>query len=263
MISSILFVSRCAPFVPLVVSLMKVAIVTGSATGVGRACAVRFAKLGFAVTVNYSKSEADAKETVKLVEAAGAPALLCKAHVGNEAEVKAMVARTVATFGRLDVLVNNAGMTHFVAHADLDALTDAIWDEIFQVNVKGAFYCSRAAMPHLKAAKGSVVNVTSVAGLSGQGSSIPYCASKAALNCVTQSLARAFGPDVRVNAVAPGPINTRWLAGREAQVAKYLEQAPLGRAADPDDIADAVVYLATGTTLTTGQVLVVDGGRTM
>ena len=241
----------------------KVALVTGSATGVGRACAVRFAKLGFAVVVNYSKSESDAKETVRLAEAAGAPALLCKAHVGKEDEVKAMVALAVATFGRFDVLVNNAGTTHFVAHTDLDALTDAVWDEIFQVNVKGAFYATRAAMPHLRAAKGSVVNVTSVAGLSGQGSSIPYAASKAALNCMTQSLARAFGPDVRVNAVAPGPINTRWLAGREAQVAKYLEQAPLGRAADPDDIADAVVYLATGTTLTSGQVLVVDGGRTM
>ena len=174
-----------------------------------------------------------------------------------------MAARTATTFGRLDVLVNNAGMTHFVAHTDLDALTDAVWDEIFQVNLKGAFYCTRAAMPLLKAAKGSVVNVSSVAGQTGQGSSIPYCASKAAMNCMTQSLARAFGPDVRVNAVAPGPINTRWLKGREAQVAKFLELAPLGRAADPDDIADAVVYLATGTTLTTGQVLVVDGGRTM
>ena len=161
------------------------------------------------------------------------------------------------------MLVNNAGMTHFVAHTDLDALTDAVWDEILQVNVKGAFYCIRAAMPLLKAAKGSVVNVSSIAGLTGQGSSIPYAASKAALNCMTQSLARAFGPDVRVNAVAPGPINTRWMAGREAMVAKYLEQTPLGRAAEPDDIADAVVYLATGTTLTTGQVLVVDGGRTM
>jgi 3-oxoacyl-[acyl-carrier protein] reductase len=244
-------------------SVRKVALVTGSATGVGRACAVRFAKLGFAVTVNYSKSEADAIETVKLVEAAGAPALLYKAHVGREAEVKEMVARTAAAFGRIDVLVNNAGMTHFVAHTDLDALTDEVWDEIFRVNVKGTLYCTRAAMPHLKAARGNVVNVTSVAGLTGQGSSIPYCASKAALNCVTQSLARAFGPDVRVNAVAPGPINTRWLAGREAQVAKFLEQCPLGRAADPDDIADAVIYLATGTTLTTGQVLVVDGGRTM
>jgi 3-oxoacyl-[acyl-carrier protein] reductase len=241
----------------------KVALVTGSATGAGRACAVRFAKLGFAVVVNYSKSEADAHETVRLVEAEGAPALLCKANVAVEAEVLAMVEAARAAFGRLDVLVNNAGTTHFVAHTDLDALTDQVWEDIFGVNVMGTFYCTRAALPLLKAAKGNVVNVTSVAGLTGQGSSIPYCASKAALNCMTQSLARAFGPDVRVNAVAPGPINTRWLAGREAHIAKFLEQAPLGRAADPDDVADVVLYLATGTTLTTGQVLVVDGGRTM
>ncbi|VTU00552.1 3-ketoacyl-acp reductase : 3-oxoacyl-[acyl-carrier-protein] reductase OS=Planctomyces maris DSM 8797 GN=PM8797T_01109 PE=3 SV=1: adh_short [Gemmataceae bacterium] len=241
----------------------KVALVTGSATGVGRACAVRFAKLGFAVAVNYSRSEADAMETVRLVEECGVPVLLCKANVGSDAEVRQMIGTTEAAFDRLDVLVNNAGTTHFVPHTDLDALTEDVWDDIFQVNVKGAFYCVRAALPLLKAAKGNVVNVTSVAGLTGQGSSIPYAASKAALNCVTQSLARAFGPDVRVNAVAPGPINTRWLAGKEAHIAKFVEQAPLGRAADPDDIADAVVYLATGTTLTTGQVLVVDGGRTM
>ncbi|MBA4064619.1 MAG: 3-ketoacyl-ACP reductase [Isosphaera sp.] len=241
----------------------KVALVTGSATGVGRACAVRFARLGYAVAVNFSRSEADARETVKLVEGCGAPALLFRADVGDEAKVREMVAATEAAFGRLDVLVNNAGTTHFVPHPDLDALTDAVWADIFRVNVMGAFYATRAAMPLLKASKGSVVNVTSVAGLTGQGSSIPYCASKAALNCMTQSLARAFGPDVRVNAVAPGPILTRWLAGREAHVQKFVEQAPLGRAADPDDVADAVVYLATGTTLTTGQVLVVDGGRTM
>jgi 3-oxoacyl-[acyl-carrier protein] reductase len=241
----------------------KVALVTGSATGVGRACAVRFARLGFAVVVNYSKSEADAAETLRLVEAEGVPGLLFKANVANEAEVRAMVAATAAAFDRLDVLVNNAATTHFVPHADLDALTDQVWQDIFGVNLLGAFYCVRAAMPLLKASKGNVVSVSSVAGLTGQGSSIPYCASKAALNCLTQSLARAFGPEVRVNAVAPGPILTRWLAGREAHVAKYLEQAPLGRAADPDDIADAVLYLATGTTLTTGQVLVVDGGRTM
>jgi 3-oxoacyl-[acyl-carrier protein] reductase len=241
----------------------KVALVTGSATGVGRACAVRFAKLGYAVVVNYSKSEADAAATADLARAAGAPVLLVKATVADDAAVRDMVARAVAEFGGLDALVNNAGTTHFVPHPDLDALTDAVWDEIFQVNLKGAFYACRAALPHLKARGGNIVNVTSVAGLSGQGSSIPYCASKAALNCVTLSLARAFGPEVRVNAVAPGPILTRWLAGREAHVAKYLEQAPLKRAADPDDIADAVLYLATGTTLTTGQVLVVDGGRTM
>ncbi len=241
----------------------KVALVTGSATGVGRACAVRFAKLGYAVVINYSKSESEAFQTLNLVEAEGVPGLLCKANVASASEVTEMVAAAEATFDRLDVLVNNAAMTHFVTHTDLDALTDQVWQDIMGVNVMGAFYCIRAAMPLLKATKGNVVNVTSVAGLTGQGSSIPYCASKAALNCMTQSLARAFGPDVRVNAVAPGPILTRWLAGREAQVAKYLEQAPLGRAADPDDIADAVLYLATGTTLTTGQVLVVDGGRTM
>ncbi len=242
---------------------MRVALVTGSATGVGRATAIRFAKLGFAVAVNYSKSEAEAQETADRVKACGVPVLVHQATVGDDAQVRSMVERVQAELGGLDVLVNNAGTTHFVTHTDLDALTDQVWDEIFQVNVKGAFYCTRAALPLLQDRKGNVVNVTSVAGLTGQGSSIPYCASKAALNCMTQSLARAFGPDVRVNAVAPGPILTRWLAGREAHVEKFLEQAPLKRAADPEDIADAIIYLATGTSLTTGQVLVVDGGRTM
>jgi 3-oxoacyl-[acyl-carrier protein] reductase len=174
-----------------------------------------------------------------------------------------MVARTVETFGGLDVLVNNAATTQFIPHADLDALTDEIWDEIFQVNVKGVLYCSRAAMPHLAARSGAIVSVSSVAGLTGSGSSVPYCASKGAVNTLTQSLAKAFGPAVRVNAVAPGPILTRWLDGKEAQIEKYLELAPLKRAATPDDVADVVVFLATGTTLMTGQVVVVDGGRTM
>jgi 3-oxoacyl-[acyl-carrier protein] reductase len=241
----------------------KVALVTGSATGVGRACAVRFAKLGYAVVVNYSKSESEALETLNLIEAEGAPVLLCKANVASGSEVTEMVAAAEAAFDRLDVLVNNAGTTHFVPHTDLDSLTDDVWRDILGVNLMGAFYCTRAALPLLKATKGNVVNVSSVAGLTGLGSSIPYCASKAALNCMTQSLARAFGPEVRVNAVAPGPILTRWLEGREAQVAKYLEETPLGRAATPDDIADAILYLAAGTALTTGQVLVVDGGRTV
>lgn len=244
-------------------SSRKVALVTGSATGVGRACAVRFAKLGYAVTVNYSKSEADAAETARLVEACGVPVLVHKATIANDAEVREMVARTAAAFGGLDVLVNNAATTHFVPHDNLDALTDRVWDEIFQVNLKGTFYCCRAAMPYLKERKGNVVTVSSVAGLSGQGSSIPYCASKGAVNTLTQSLARAFGPDVRVNAVAPGPILTRWLAGREAHVEKFVEQAPLKRAASAEDVADVVVFLAAETSLMTGQVVVVDGGRTM
>lgn len=240
-----------------------VAIVTGSATGVGRACAVRLAQLGYAITVNYSKSKAEAEETAELVRHVGVPVKLVQANVADESAVKAMVADTVQDFGGLDVLVNNAATTKFISHDDLDALTDDVWDEIFAVNVKGVLYASRAAMPHLKARKGSIVSISSVAGQTGQGSSIPYCATKGAVNTMTRSLARAFAPEVRVNAVAPGPILTRWMDGREEYVNKYLEQVPLKRAATPDDIADAVVFLATGTSLTTGQILVIDGGRTV
>lgn len=244
-------------------STRKVALVTGSATGAGRAIALRFAQNGYAVAINYSRSETDAKETLAQVEKLGVPALLCKATVADDKLVRSMVDRCRLELGGLDVLVNNAGMTHFIAHTDLEAVNDEIWDEIFQVNLKGAFYASRAAMPLLKARKGSIVNVSSVAGLQGHGSSIPYSASKAAMNCMTQSLARAFGPDVRVNAVAPGPIQTRWLVGHEEHVEKAVAQTPLKRAATPDDVADVVWFLAAGTTLVTGQVVVVDGGRTM
>src|SRR5262249_4608887 len=149
-------------------------LVTGSATGVGRAVALRFARRGLAVCVNYSRSEADARETLAEVEKLGVPAILCKATVADDAQVRAMVARCRAELGGLDVLVNNAGMTHFVEHTDLESLTDALWDEIFQVNLKGAFYACRAAMPLLRERSGCIVNVSSVAGLSGQGSSIPY-----------------------------------------------------------------------------------------
>ena len=241
----------------------KVALVTGSATGAGRAIALRFARRGFAVAVNYSRSEAEANETFAQVRALGVPAILCKATVADDRQVRAMVERCRAELGGLDVLVNNAGMTRFIPHAELDTVTDAAWDEIFQVNLKGAFYASRAAMPQLKERKGCIVNISSVAGLQGHGSSIPYSASKAAMNCMTQSLARAFAPDVRVNAVAPGPIQTRWLEGHMDPVERAIAQTPLRRAATPDDVADVVEFLALGTSLMTGQVVVVDGGRTM
>lgn len=241
----------------------KVALVTGSATGIGRAAAVRFARAGLAVAVNYSRSEAEANETLSEVKTHGVPAILCRANVGDEKAVRAMVARCKEELGGLDVLVNNAATTRFIDHTDLDALTDEFWDEILSVNLKGTFFCCRAAMPLLQEREGSIVNVTSVAGLQGHGSSIPYSVSKAAVNCLTKSLARAFAPRVRVNAVAPGPVLTRWLAEHMDHVERSLQITPMRRAATPDDITDAIAFLALGNTLVTGQVLVVDGGRTM
>jgi 3-oxoacyl-[acyl-carrier protein] reductase len=240
-----------------------VALITGGATGTGRACALRFAKRGYRVAVNFSRSQKEAEETLAEIEQLGVPAIAHKASVADDAGVREMVRRCKDELGGLDVLVNNAGTTHFIPHTDLDALTDRVWDDIFSVNMKGTFYCCRAAMPLLKERKGCIVNVSSVAGQTGLGSSIPYAMSKAAINCMTQSLARAFAPDVRVNAVAPGPILTRWLKGREDLVEASLKQTPMQRASTPDDIADVVEFLANRATMMTGQVIVVDGGRTM
>jgi 3-oxoacyl-[acyl-carrier protein] reductase len=242
----------------------RAALVTGSATGIGKAAALRFARLGFAVAVNYSKSEAEARETYDEVRALGVPALLLKCNVADEAAVRDMVEACRREWGGIDVLVNNAGMTRFVEHHDLAGLTGEIWDEIFAVNVKGTYFCCRAAIPVMQArGGGAIVNVTSVAGIVGLGSSMAYAASKAALNCLTKSLARAFGPTIRVNAVAPGPVLTRWLAGHRHRVEEFVKATPLGRAATPDDIADVIAFLATDAKLMTGQVVVVDGGRTM
>lgn len=241
----------------------KVALVTGSATGIGRAVAIRLAREGLAVAINYSRSEKEAHETLAEVRKFGVPALLHQASVADDVAARTMVERCVQELGRLDVLVNNAGTTRFIDHTNLDAVTDEVWDEILGVNLKGTFFCSRAALPHLQKSGGSIVNITSVAGLQGHGSSIPYAASKSAVNCMTKSLARAFAPTVRVNAVAPGPVLTRWLANHMENVTRSLAVTPMGRAAIPEDIADAVHFLALGTTLMTGQIMVVDGGRTM
>jgi len=244
-------------------SNQKIALVSGSAAGIGRATAIKFAQAGIGVAVNYSKSEAEAKETFDEVKKCGVPALLIQANVGDEASVKAMVRRCKEELGGLDILVNNAATTHFIDHTDLAAADSAVWDDIMGVNVKGLFFCCREAMPLLQERGGCIVNVSSVAGLQGSGSSIPYAASKAAVNSITKSLARAFAPLVRVNAVAPGPVLTRWLKGREELVEKSLAITPMGRAASPEDIADVIYFLALETSLMTGQVVVVDGGRTM
>jgi 3-oxoacyl-[acyl-carrier protein] reductase len=247
-------------------SRRPVALITGSATGVGRACAVRFAQQGYDLVVNYSRSRQEAEETVRLVAEHGGQALLVPCDVARHGEVSAMMSQVEQRFDRLDVLVNNAARTHFVSFQDLEAMTEEKWDEILATNVKGPFFVTRAAVGLLrKSRQAAVVNVSSVAGVSGLGSSIAYCASKGALNTMTKSLARALAPDIRVNAVCPGPIDTRWLRRvmSEEQLRQLVADYPLPRAAQPDDIVDAILYLATVTTLTTGQCLVVDGGRTM
>jgi len=244
----------------------KVVLVTGSATGIGRACALRFAENGFDVVVNYSRSEAEARETLQLVECHGVRGLLVPCDVGDDTAVRGMLAAVEREFGRLDVLVNNAGTTWFVDHKNLEELTEAMWDRILQVNLKGPFFCVRAAVPLLrKSGGGAIVSVSSVAGIAGEGSSIAYAASKGGLNTMTRSLARALGPEIRVNAVCPGPVDTRWLRAvmTEEELEKRTRGYPMRRPAQPEDIAEAIFYLATGTSLTTGQCLVVDGGRTM
>ena len=193
----------------------KTAIVTGSAVGVGRATAIDLARRGANVVINYSRSEDDAREAVRLVEAEGAKALLVRADVSDDAQARSLVSQAVDAFGALHVLVNNAATTHFVGFPDLEGMKAEYWDDILNVNVKGAFFCARAAAPAMKAAgQGAIVNVASVAGVYAVGSSIAYAASKAALINMTIALARVLGPEVRVNAVAPGFIETRWLLQR-------------------------------------------------
>lgn len=244
----------------------NVALITGSATGVGRACALRFAEEGFDIVVNYSCSKEEALETKSLVEAEGVNALLIQCDVSNDGAVKQMIGQVESEWGRLDVLVNNAGTTEFIEHKDLDSLSEEIWDRLLGVNLKGPFFCIRAAAHLLHESEfGSVVNVSSTAGIDGRGSSVAYCASKGGLNTITKSLARALGPEIRVNSVCPGPIDSRWLKRvmTDEQLAEMTADYPIPRPSLPDDIADTVLYLSLGTTLTTGQLLVVDGGRTM
>jgi 3-oxoacyl-[acyl-carrier protein] reductase len=240
-----------------------VALVTGGGTGIGRAACLGLAREGAAVAVNYSRSEVEAEATASEIRAAGGRAVTVQADVSDNAAVEAMVRRVVEEWGRLDLLVNNAGTTYFVEHAELDALTEEMWDRMLAVNLKGAFFCCRAAVRVMRRqGAGRIVNVASVAGLTGRGSSIGYCASKAGMISVTKSLALALAPEILVNAVAPGFVETRWTAGRDEFRARNLAATPLERVATPEDVADAILYLAK-TDFVTGQVLTVDGGRTI
>ena len=190
-------------------------------------------------------------------------AIYVQADVSVESEARALVAATLERFGRLDVLVNNAGTTVVIPHGDLDAATDEVWDRILRVNLMGTWYMTRAAADALRASgAGAVINMTSIAGVAAVGSSIPYAVSKAALNHLTLLLANALGPEIRVNAVAPGLIDTPWTADWAGPREHYQRVAPLKRSGSPEDIAHTCVYLA-GATFVTGQVIVADGGLTL
>jgi len=244
----------------------RAALVTGGGTGVGRATALELAGRGCSVAVNYSRSAHEAEQTAAAARALGVRALAVQADVSDDAQCRRLVETSVAELGRLDALVQSAGVTVFVPHADLEKLQVQDWEQLMAVNVLGAFQCARAARgPLEQAGEGEIVNVSSVAGIAGVGSSIPYCASKAALNNLTLTLARVLAPKIRVNAVAPGFITGRWLAGGlgdayDAVKGAMEARAPLGRVCDPEDVAAAILALITGSDLVTGQIVAVDGG---
>jgi 3-oxoacyl-[acyl-carrier protein] reductase len=248
----------------------RAALVTGGGTGVGRATALALAERGCAVAVNYSRSRAEAEATSEEARTRGVKALAVQADVADDAACRALVERAVGGLGRLDLLVQSAGTTSIIPHEKLDDVSDEVWDRILAVNLKGPFQCARAARGAIEASGGGeIVNVSSVAGIAGVGSSIPYCASKAGLNMLTLTLARALAPRIRVNAVAPGFITGRWWI--EAVGEKLYEavregaraRTPLQAVCDPEDVAAAILALVAGPDLVTGQVLVIDGGMTI
>ena len=244
------------------------AIVTGSAAGIGAAVAQKLAARGAKVAINYTKSEAEAKAVQAEIKKSGGEAILAQGDVASDTDCRRIVDTTVKAFGRLDILVNNAGTTKFADHANLDLLAAEDFQSIYAVNVIGPFQMIRAALPHLKSRGfGAVVNVSSIAGVAGIGSSVAYAASKGALNAMTLSLARALGPEIRVNAICPGFVGTRWFKDRFGDEAfnRIVEgqkaTTPLKRAGTPDDIAESVVFFcAEGAEHITGETLLVDAG---
>ena len=245
----------------------KVAIVTGSATGVGAATAVILAQKGCNVVINYTRSKEEAIATAQLVEQHNVECLVFQADVSNDDDCQSMVEATIKKWGKIDYLVNNAGKTKFNPFENLDGLSGEDFLDIYSVNVVGPYQMIKAVVPYMKQqGGGAIVNDSSLAGINGVGSSIAYVTSKAALNIMTKSLAHVLGPEIRINAVAPGPIQTRWLKGGMGDEAysALIEQAenelPLKQVATAEDVAETLVWFLEGAKLITGEVLIVDSG---
>jgi 3-oxoacyl-[acyl-carrier protein] reductase len=239
----------------------KVVLVTGGATGIGRAMCLQFAREGAAVIVNYSKSKDRAKEVVNLIDAMGGQAIEIQADVSHDSQARQLIEKAVARFNRLDILINNAGWTRFIPHDELEKLSEDILENTWSVIVKAPIYCTRAAGPHLKAhGAGAVINITSSAAYTAMGSSIIYCAAKAALASITKSLARALAPEIRVNAIAPGFVDTGFVNWSPEVLEHLKRKTRLSRSIVAEDIADAAVFLVADANATTGQTILVDGG---
>lgn len=244
-----------------------VCIVTGSATGTGAACAVQLARKGCRVVVNFTRSESEAAATVEQCRATGAEAIAVRADVAADADCRALARAALDKWGRIDGLINNAGITKFAPAADLDALDAGDFQRIYAVNVIGPYQMIRACAPAMKEQQaGAIVNVSSISGVMGIGSSTAYVASKGALNAMTLALARSLAPQIRVNAVCPGLIETRWHLSRFSPEdyakfkAGYEKSVPLAKAASPEDIAEVAVWLLEGAAQITGEIIMVDGG---
>ena len=244
----------------------KVAIVTGSARGIGESTALMLAQRGYNITVNYASSVDEAKDTVMQCEAVGVEVLLIQGDIANDKDCRQIVDETMAKWGRLDVLINNAGTTTYVNHTNLEALTPEVWERTFSVNVFGTFQMVRAAEKALRASgNGAIVNVGSIAGVAGIGSSIAYAASKGAVNTMTLSLARVLAPEVRINTICPGFVGTKWQQdgqgdGYDEYVKGVEKNTPQQHACTAEDIAESVVQMVEGHRFMTGETILVDAG---
>jgi 3-oxoacyl-[acyl-carrier protein] reductase len=243
-----------------------VALVTGAASGIGSAVAVALARSAYDVVINFSRSEEAAIATAKKAETAGARTLIYRCDVSDDTRVRAMLKATEDHFGRLDVLINNAGTTVDVEPKDLQAMRIEDWNRVFNVNVLGLFLVTRAAAPLLKQSPvGCVVNTCSIAGLRPSAQPLPYAASKAAVANLTKTLANALGPEIRVNAVAPGWIEGDWMkrtlgANYEGLMDRRAKYTPLKRCCTAEDVADTMLSLISQNRFVTGEIIIVDGG---
>jgi 3-oxoacyl-[acyl-carrier protein] reductase len=239
----------------------QVAIVTGGGSGIGRATSIMLAEQGANIVVFDPRTDGESANTITAIEKLGRKATLKQIDVTNDKQVSEAIAQVAKDCGRLDILINNAGTASMVPFKNLEGLTEEMWDKMYAVNVKGTFFCSRAAgRVMVPQGSGCIVNVSSMAGLVATGSSIAYAATKAAVVSLTKTMAIALAPKVRVNAVAPSFANTPWNAPRRDMYPRVAERSQLKRIAEPDEIAEVIVALVTHARYVTGQVVGVDGG---